>query len=181
MRQVNLLPIENQRSEQWRVLRNSLCGIFLPLGFLMLVVHLLLGLQVAAMEKRLNSPLRHAESAPVVALQQAMADIKLKGEGFLKTDKEIVEYFIVQPSAANILGNIGNQALDKVWLTDLRGDGTKRVYEIVGRSFNIRLVSEFMLELKKLPYFENVELVTMGEGAKGKEGEIDFKMICHLK
>ena len=56
------------------------------------------------------------------------------------------------------------------------------VWEITGRTAQTQLVSEFMLELKKLAYFKEVKLTSImkKKATSGDEG-IDFNLACILK
>jgi len=181
MRLVNLLPEENQKKEQWRMVRLSFGMTFLPLALGLILIHALLGLQLSAVEQALRQPKRQGESAQIAKLRQEISAVKAKGQKLVTTDKELIKYFVVQPASSRILKNIAQVADEKVWLTEFVLDSAKETCDIGGKSFNIRLVSEFMLGLKKLLYFEDVALVTMEEGAKDKDGEVTFKVTCRLK
>ena len=181
MRLVNLLPEEYQKKEQWRILRHSLCLTFLPLGLGLAVIHFLVVSQLAGMEQALRQPKHYSESVQTVKLRQEISAVKAKGQGLVSADKELIEYFVVQPASSRILKNIARVADEKVWLTEFGLDLARGTCDIGGKSFNIRLVSEFMLELKQLSYFAEVELVAMEEGAKEKGGEVTFKVTCRLR
>ncbi len=73
---------------------------------------------------------------------------------------------------------MGKITTHKVWLTRLSLDNSNGICQMDGKSFNTRLVSEFMLEFKKIPYFENVALISM---EKGPDEKVDFKITCKFK
>lgn len=181
MRQVNLLPEENQKSETMRLIRNSLCKNFLPVIAGMIPIHFFLAFSLSDLERTVQIPQRYHETPRVLQIRQEIKNMKSKASGLFASNKDLVVNFLANLPSSQLLKKIGNVTSERVWLTNLALDMSKGMCEMNGRSFNIRLVSEFILELKRLPYFTSVELVTMEGNQKEKEGEINFKIVCKLK
>jgi Tfp pilus assembly protein PilN len=80
--------------------------------------------------------------------------------------------------SVDILRVIGNISQHKVWFTRLNLNNKTRKCEVEGQSYNTRLVSEFMLEIKRAPFFDNVALISM---EKGQDDRVNFKLVCTLK
>jgi len=80
----------------------------------------------------------------------------------------------------NILISISNTVGDQIWLNSYLIDSQKRICEINGFSPNTNLVSEFMIELKKIPYLSDIKLTSMKKVLNEKNSNISFKIICDL-
>ena len=180
MRQVNLLPEGLKKTANLKAERSALIvtgGIALAI---FVFIHVILVIQIKGLEIAANQPLFFEEATQTGQLK-GLIESKKKIQKLVKKNRDVLEIFAKHSSSANILDTIGDITRDKVWLNRFLLDLNAGQCTIEGRSFNTRLVSEFMLELKKLPCFENVELVSMDKGTKKGDEEIDFEIICKIK
>lgn len=178
MRQINLLPQKIQQRQRLAILRNSFCLTILPTVIGMVFVHGVITGQLAMVEKVFRSPQAFQETAESRRIQQEMDSLKASATEFFVREKDLIELFVVNLPISEIAKDIGRSVSQKVWLTKLDVDMFKKTCTIDGQSYNTRLVSEFILELKKLAYFKKVQLITMGEEQKASTGEVDFKIIA---
>lgn len=181
MRQVNLLPEDIQKTERIKIIINSLLTTLVPVILGMALLHFLIVFRLHSLQRVVNQPYAQPELAQFQELRQEIGKIKSAAQGSFSRDRELIEYFVVNLPFSEILRNIGNIAQERVWLTGVTVDGQSNICEIEGRSFNTRLVSEFILNLKQYYFFQSVELLSMGEDKTGKEEETHFKIVCSLK
>jgi len=179
MRQVNLLPEELRKIQKIRVARNSALLTLLPVVLLVGVLFGLLSFWVGGLEKKTLKP--QVSKDKLLSSQFSTEAKKVESEirKVLDSDKDIIESFLRASSTSSILKVIGNTTADKVWLTKLSFDRKMKSFQISGHSFNTRLVSEFMLELRRLPVFKNVALISMEKGEKGAH-QAAFSIECKL-
>jgi len=179
MRQVNLLPDSVKQVETIRALWNSAVVLLGTTLFVMLLLHFGLEARVKYLEEIASRPSYIRETAESSSLKQQALKIKKQMQSQIKEDLLAAKLFTHHMSSHNLLKNIGDVTSGKVWLDGMSINSEGGVFQIQGRSSNMRFVSEFMLELRKLPYFKNVELTSMGKGQS--EAEVLFKILCHLK
>lgn len=182
MREVNLLPTSYQKKERNSVIIKS---VFLMIVLLVLflgslyvaiswgILHLetVLGYRAAS---QVNLEMKELKGQ-LIALDNQMKD-------FYVRKQLVVEGYMTSAALINLLERAGDFTSDRVWLTELECHAFQKQCSLKGKAFNTRLVSEFMLDLKKLSFFESVDLVSMGkeESQNIKEG-IDFALRCHMK
>ena len=183
MRQVNLLPANIQEAEKKRALMNS---ILITAGLSLLVlffIHLLLVARVSKLQRLAQRPVTFQDTEETSLLRQQKEELNKHIEGFIQDNKVSLEVLMEQFSYANILKVIGDAAAGKVWLRAIDIDSQKGKCEIKGRTFNTRLVSEFMLELKKFSCFKTVNVSSMekdkGEGTKELGFTVDLTLLNH--
>jgi len=180
MRQINLLPERLKKQEEWRIVRNSfLLTVGLSVAFVLLV-HFGLNFCVKNLEDIATKPLALKETDEISQLKDKIDAVETKMKELVMANKEIIEVFAKNSSLSYLLKVIGNATADKVWLTDLSFHYDKKICQMKGLSFNTRLISEFMLELKALAYFENVTLVSMEKSREGSR-ETAFIIRCLLR
>lgn len=181
MRQINLLPDNLKNKEKLRFLKKSLlCTVGVSL-LVMVLVHFILILRVGSLEKALSNPAIYGGSEVIKKLQKDI-DIVIKDtRRDMKRSQYFAELLDKNLMFSSVLQNISNIASDKVWFKRVKIVVDGKNFEIEGKSFNTRLVSEFMLDLRKLAYFKNVDLITMEKNDDGVKKEIDFKIACKLK
>lgn len=181
MRQINLLPLEDQKKGQFIVIRNLLVWTFVPMAVVLFLLHGIVVLWLGVLNTFVQNPYRQQETAHAQQLQQQIALVKSSIRDFVEKNPGQVRLFVVPLSMTDILTNISNAALDKIWLNEFSIDLSKQTCELAGESYTTRLVSEFMLQLRELPYFKKVDLVSM-EKDDPRQGEgVRFKVSCKLK
>ena len=121
------------------------------------------------------------EPPEISRLRKEIARSELEMQRFIDKNRVALDISSKYIPCPYILKTIGDITLDMVWLTGLSVDSENGTCQIDGRSFNTKLVSEFMLELKKLPYFRSVELPSMEKGTEPERKEIEFKITCKFK
>jgi len=181
MRQVNLLPTDLQQAERIHFFKKA--GLFLlsPTLILLIMGHLILQARLNYLQDLSKQPLALKETKETRELNEKKKEAKQQVRVFYDENKSILERFVKKFSVAHMLKFIGQIAKEKVWLLSLSLEVNKGECRIEGKSFNTRLVSEFMLELKRLPYFKNVELVSMNKGKGTEIKEIEFQVVCRLR
>ena len=181
MRQVNLLPDETRKTETLRFMRNSLLILLAPVFGLWFLMNLLLNIQIGALKRTAAQPLAFQETGETQALKTKIANLEKKIQEYGDQNKGIIETFVKKVPCGYLLKNIGCLSEDKVWVNAISFDTQKKECRIDGKSFSTRLVSEFMLELKRLPHFEGVDLVSVGKETRKTTQEVDFQIIGILK
>ena len=180
MRQVNLLPEELKRTARLRMTLNSLLVTAGASLAVLIFIHFLLAAQIKSLDFLANQPL-FLEGEDQTGQLKELVSSKKKIQQLVEKKRDVLEIFAKHSSSANILNAIAAITKDNVWMNKFLFDLNTDQCIIEGRSFNTRLVSEFMLELKKLPCFENVELVSMDKDTQKGAEEIDFEIICKIK
>jgi Tfp pilus assembly protein PilN len=181
MRQINLLPLEIQRAEQIRSIRNSIIVILAPVLAVLLGIHFLLTYAVQQTALRAAQPPEQIDTPEINQVRTALRSEELKMSQFVNSNKPMIQLITKDFSMTDILKVINTVIENKVWFTSLKVDTESKRCEIDGKSFNTRLVSEFMLELKRAAYFQDVELISMNISNNAANDEVDFKIICLLK
>jgi len=176
MRQINLLPESLQQAEQMRLLRNVAVVICIVSLGAALVLHMLLSFGVNTTRANVDQSLM-AHQDEFVRIKQEIQNAKGQMKDLYSKEEVLILLLSKHLSNAHMLKVMGQLTGERVWLTGLNLDIQKSECELEGRSFSTRLVSEFMLELKRMPYFREVELINMD---KGKSTEVTFKILCHL-
>lgn len=178
MRQVNLLPEDLQTSQyQKRIARSVLLTGGSTL-LVMAVLHVLIALGVAGLEDRVRRPQTYADAAEFVELREQVRILKDDVSQYVGRYRTVIEAYMDHYATTAILKTLGKAGRQKIWLTRLTVNNTTRVCDMEGRSFNTRLVSEFMLGIKKNPFFDNITPISM---EKGPEQIIHFRITCDLK
>jgi Tfp pilus assembly protein PilN len=181
MRQVNLLPEESRKAETILFIRNTVGVILGPFVGILLIVNFFIGAHIDYLRRTAEQPLASKETSETLAMKKQIEKYEenLKQTGV--QNKDIVETFVKKVPAGYLLKMISRLAEDKVWLDGISVDVKERRCTVDGKSFGTRLVSEFMLELKRLPHFKDVELVSVGKETRKTAQEVDFQIICFLK
>jgi len=181
MRQVNLLPQELRQSQELRRIRNAFVVTLVPTLIVLVLIHWALNFRVSSLMRSMERP---ARPMTLPGLRSMHTQIDALREEFAQLTQG-QEFFLEQAARSDLLPGmlkmIANASQEKVWFKKISLDYKDKTCLIIGRSFHARLVSEFMLELKKMPAFQRVELTTMGKGQGSHNREIDFQVICHLK
>lgn len=178
MRQINLLPETLQKAHIKTVIVHSAAVSIGGTFLLAAVVHVLLTLSIGNLEERVLHPASYLDTMEFAQLREM---INIKAEEVKKYVGQygtVVEAQMNNNAAEGILKAAGMSSKHKVWFTRFVLDNKARKCEIEGKSFNTRLVSEFMLNIKKSPFFDNVSLISM---EKGTDEKVDFKVVCILK
>ena len=102
-------------------------------------------------------------------IQRLAADL----QDFISQNKNLWEFVDQSFRSSVILKDIGRIADKRIWLTNFTLDSLQGHCELEGSTFYTRAVSEFMMELKKLPYFKMVSLTTMERGTQEGKEEAD--------
>ena len=181
MRQVNLLPQDMQQADRINFMRKAGLVLFTPVIVLLIIGHILLQTRLGYLKRTSEQPLAFTETQETRELGRRKKEARKKIRDFYAKNENVIEKFVKKFSVAHMLKSVGQIAAEKVWLQSMVLDIPKDVCRIKGKSFNTRLVSEFMLELKRLPYFQNVELVSMSKGQVKDVKEIEFQVVCRLK
>ena len=180
MRQVNLLPEDIRKAEEVRKVRHSLIfTIGAPLLGIV-TIHLLLLLLVYQLRTAASQPLGFQDTPQIGVVREKIDQIQSLAGDFSQQHQGAVKILCRLRSPVGFLLHLGEVVREKVWLTDIQLDYGKKICELTGRSFNTRLVSEFMLELKKMNAVENFELVSMEQKESPSTPEIEFKLKIHL-
>lgn len=181
LRQVNLLPREMLQVEHLRSLRSTFLLVMLPILFVLLIIHALLNLSIRGLEESGRRPATWWFSPEMDSVQDRLEAMGKNAIQFMTSHKELLTGYVHHENTRDLLTRVGNSALNKVWFREVKLNNGSQKLELYGASYQARLVSEFMLELKKIPYFDQVELVSMGKESRGANEEIDFQITCLLK
>ena len=173
-----MLPEEMQRANERRFVIKSLVTTACLLFLVVLSIHLLLAAGVGRLERVERELASMGEPPEISQLRKETARLELEMQGFINKNRVPLDILSKHLPCPYILKTIGDITLDMVWLTGFSVDSQKGTSQIDGRSFNNKLVSEFMLELKKLPYFKSVELTSMERNAEPEKIGVEFKITC---
>jgi len=180
MRQVNLLPEELQKAQSLKIIGSSLLFNIGAVVIFVVLINSLLSFWITNLETVALQPLALKENNEITQIRAKISEIEKETGMIFKKNRDIMEVFARNSSFSHLLKVIGNVTSDKVWLTSLTFVMKDRRCKMDGLSFNTRLVSEFMLELKKISYFKNVELLSMEKEGRGIK-EVAFTIECELK
>lgn len=181
MRQINLMPKALQEAEQKRFLIASLVVVLGPLAVVLALVHGVMQSRLSTLQRLAEDPLALSSSPEIVEMSRQIQTLKEETRRFVGDRQAVLELISRQALAPQVLTLTANAVTDRIWLQNLELDYLKNVLLVNGRSTETRQVSAYILELKRLPYFKSVELVTMGKDAAPGQEEIDFKIQCALK
>ena len=178
MRQINLLPEPLQKAQQKKMIVSSAMATVGSIVLVILVIHALLSLGMANLENQLNNPTTYKDTAEFVQLREKINAAREKVKAYLGQYSAVVEAYVNNSSTVDILRIAGTSSKHKVWFTKFVLSNKAKNCEIEGKSFNTRLVSEFMLNIKKTTFFETVDLISM---EKSPDDKVTFKIVCTLK
>lgn len=178
MRQINLLPESLQQAQNKKKILNSFFVTLIPTVFAVGAIHILTILFIANLEGQVKHPAANMDTMEFMALRE---EIQKKADDLQKYTADygaLINSYMDNYLSQDILRAIGAISHHKVWFTRFELNNKNRACEIQGKSFNTRLVSEFMLGVKKAPFFDNVTLISM---EKGQDEKVNFKIVCVLK
>ncbi len=178
MRQINLLPVSLQQAQNKKKITYSFLITLGPTIFAIVVIHFLIVVFVSNLESKVKHPAANVDTTQFVALREAIQKKSDDVQKYVDEFRVIIDSYMDNYLSENILTVIGNISYHKVWFTHLELNNKNKTCEIQGKSFNTRLVSEFMLGVKKAPFFDNVTLISM---EKGQDEKVNFKIVCVLK
>lgn len=181
MRQVNLLPDKLRLSEERMPIIKSVIACVCLTLFVILSIHLLLAAGVGRLERTERKLTSMREPPEISRLRKEIARSELEMQKFIDKNRVPLDILSKYLPCPYILKTIGDITLDMVWLTGFFVDSENGTCQIDGRSFSTKLVSEFMLELKKVPYFKSVELPSMEKGTEPEKKEVQFKITCKFR
>ncbi len=178
MRQINLLP-ESLQKAQYKslVIRSAMLTFGSTLAFIILI-HAGLAVMVGNLESKIQNPPPNIDTIEFAQMRQQIQDKSNNIQKYFSQYGAVIDAYGDNYFSVDIMKVIGTISQHKVWFTRLNLNNKKRTCEIEGKSYNTRLVSEFMLGIKKTPFFENVALISM---EKGQDEKVDFKLECSLK
>ncbi|MDD5449292.1 MAG: PilN domain-containing protein [Candidatus Omnitrophica bacterium] len=181
MRQINLLPEEVKHTEIGRINKNVII-VGIGLIFLaMTLVHFSLVHRVTALKKTLKQ-LNAVKGYPGLGqLQKEAVAIEKEKARYASENKALIDIMAKHLASAPLLKSISDAAYGRVWFTALAVDPQKEGLRITGRAFNTELVSEFMLELKKMASFKKIDLASMEKQESADGEEINFAINCEFK
>ena len=177
MKDINLLPERYLQQERKRLMIRTGLLVWSLTFVIMVVSYVLLQREVGRLVVLTKDPQSFQENPEILRLRGEIKAIKGSALSFIGENREVAEIAIRNFSAADILADVGQATLDRVWLTKFTADPKGKLCELNGKAVSTRLVSEYMLELKRLPYVADLELVSMGK----KEDGIDFELRLSLK
>ncbi len=181
MRQVNLLPEESQRIETLKFIQRTLAFLFVPTLVVLFGISFAMDRHIEILRHAVDKPMAFQETAETRKLDQDIANTEKELKIFGDEHRVLIKTFVKRVPTAYLLKIISRLSENKVWLKGISLDHQQDICRIEGKSFNTRLVSEFMLEIKRLPYFRDVELVSVGKEAVKAASEVDFQIVCHLR
>lgn len=177
MRQINLLPEDIQKAEAQSLLRNIAVSAIAPLVAVMLLMHGVLAWYLTSLNQEARQSPGTVPSIEADHLREKVDQKLGEAQKFFYHHKALFYHDIRRILTLRILAKLGTMADQKVWVKRFELDYKQKITRISGQSYNTRLVSEFMLELKKLQFFSEVELSSM---EKGPDGKINFLVVCRL-
>jgi len=181
MRQVNLLPEEIRRVEIIQFIQHTLAFLLVPTMVLLFIISFFMNMHIRNLKRTAEQPLDFHETAETRELKEKIETRETQLKRYGHENEILIKTFVKNSSASYLLKVISRLSENKVWLKAIVLDAQQNTCHIDGKSFNTRLVSEFMLEIKRLPYFRSVDLVAVGKQAVKTEAEVDFQIVCYLK
>lgn len=181
MRQINLLPKNLQKAIQIKKVRNSALIIFIPVFTFVLIGHFGVGFWVDSLRRSAEAPPSMNETPEIVRLRQGIKSVNAETKNFAEHNEGALEILKQDYPVSKIIKALGDASDKKAWIKGLTFDSEGGVCRIDGASLSTKTVSEFMLELKKISFFKNVELINMGKQKSGGLDKIDFQLSCGLK
>lgn len=178
MRQINLLPETLQKAQAQSRITKSLLITLGPAVLAMALIHVFFVFVLSYLEKQAKSPVVNVDSGGFEQLRDQIQQQKVGLEKYYGQYRAIIDPYTSNYFTRQILEKSGEMTHHKVWLTRINIDNMKRSCELEGKSYNTRLVSEFMLNIKRTSYFENVNLISID---KARDEKVNFKIVCVFK
>ena len=181
MRQVNLLPERFRQAGNKRVMTRSAAIMAAMVFFAALTVHLLLSWRIGSYQN-VAAELKNIGDLPEYSpLHRAIGQIEREKKRFTAENKGLLDVLSGHLASSHILRYISAANSGKIWLTEIIIDPQKNTCAIGGRSYSARSVSEFMLGLKKSPFFKNIDLTSMEKAQVPQEREVKFAITCNFR
>ena len=177
MRQINLLPEQMQKTEQQKIVQNSFVLALIPTVMIICVIHGFLSWDLQNVKKAAEQSTDDNQINEFGDVKGKIGALSAQIENFYKAQKPVLLSMAQQAFSPFLLKNFGDAASNRVWFKKLELDYEAKICRIEGRSYNTRLVSEFMLEVKKMAFFKSVELSSM---ERSPDGQVDFMIVCNL-
>lgn len=174
MKDINLIPDEIKLLEEKRK-RSTFAMIgFLIVAFVLIFILLLPNMYINNLEKQkftLNNQLNSLK-----AKKDMYSTIKSKENYYLQKEKIIKDLSDKRLNMTEILNDISSNIPENVSIKDMKFNGS--VLEITGDSYMNKYLSDFMLNLRKLKYVDDVNLL---DTKKSDSGLIQYTLQIKLK
>ncbi|MFC1808987.1 PilN domain-containing protein [Candidatus Omnitrophota bacterium] len=180
MRQVNLLPELFQHEMRIKTVKKSLVLSAVVLLLIIVPVHVLFSLKIGALRAEKQNLLENKDIPSINALREESQELKMRTAGVVNDNRTLLEISGDSLAYKEMLKHIGDITLNKVWINSLTISKNKKTVEISGRSFDAQLVSEFLLELKSLECFNDVDLTSMQSKESQGGSEVTFGLTCEF-
>ncbi len=177
MRQINLLPEPMQKIEEQKVIRNAFGVSVVPTLIILIVVHVFLSWYLQDVIKMTGYSTDYSQVNEFGDIKEKIDVLSVQMGNFYRDQKPVLMSVAQQSSPPFLLKNLSVAASNRVWFKKMELDFDGKICRIEGQSYNTRLVSEFMLELKKILSLKSVELNSM---EKTPEGHVNFMIVCNL-
>ncbi|MDE4541679.1 PilN domain-containing protein [Thermoanaerobacterium sp. R66] len=174
MKDINLIPDEIKSLNEKRK-KNTITLIgFLIVAFVLIFILLLPNIYINNLEKQkftLNNQLNSLK-----AKKDMYSTIKSKENYYLQKEKIIKDLSDKRLNMTEILNDISSNIPENVSIKDMKFNGS--VLEITGDSYMNKYLSDFMLNLRKLKYVDDVNLL---DTKKSDSGLIQYTLQIKLK
>jgi len=174
LKDINLIPDEIKLLDEKRKRSTFTMIVFLIVAFVLIFILLLPSMYINNLEKQkstLNNQLNSLK-----AKKDMYSTIKSK-ENYYSQKEKIIKYLSDKKlNMTEILNDISANIPENVSIKDMKFNGS--VLEITGDSYMNKYLSDFMLNLRKLKYVDDVNLL---DTKKSDSGLIQYTLQIKLK
>ncbi|HHV73752.1 MAG TPA: fimbrial assembly protein [Thermoanaerobacterium sp.] len=174
MKDINLIPDEVKLLEEKRK-RSTFAMIgFLIVAFVLIFILLLPNMYINNLEKQKFTLSNQLNS--LKAKKDMYSTIKSKENYYSQKEKIIKDLSDKRLNMTEILNDISSNIPENVSIKDMKFNGS--VLEITGDSYMNKYLSDFMLNLRKLKYVDDINLL---DTKKSDSGLIQYTLQIKLK
>ena len=181
MRQINLLPETVRGVEKRALVAKAVMVLIGSAAVIILLSHFFLLWRISCLKKTISHLRDIGGITAGSPLDRQLNQSGSQIQKYIDENKALTEVLTKDFLSLPLLKTIGDAASGRVWLTAVTVDSKTETCQISGNTYNTQLVSEFMLELKRSPFFKNIDLASMEKGKETQLKEMSFTVTCEFK
>ncbi len=174
MKDINLIPDEIKLLDEKRK-KNTVAMIGVLIAtFALIFILLLPNMYINNLEKQKSA--LNTQLSSLKAKKDMYSTIKSKGDYYSEKEKIIKDLSNKKLNMTEILNDISSNIPENVSITNMKFNGS--MLEITGDSYMNKYLSDFMMNLRKLKYVDDVNLL---DTKKSDNGLIQYTLQIKLK
>ncbi|MBN1492849.1 MAG: PilN domain-containing protein [Candidatus Omnitrophica bacterium] len=178
MRQINLLPEAYQHQMRMAALKKTMIVSAVIVIVCIVPVHIWLADGVKGLKNELTAIKLSRAMPELDKVRSEVTLLRNERNAFVSENQALLEIAAQRVHYKAMMKLIGDSARNKVWLNSVTVSSQKKTLEMKGKAYDAQLVSEFLLEIKKIPYFNTVDLTSMQSNTAADGTTITFSLTC---